>query len=400
MFRRGGIGVCSPGAGGRRRRNARVAYADSDPASRAAVLGCRRPGRRRHRRGGPGRVGGPGHGGGGRPPARASARCARLEGADTRRTRGRGRTRARGGPSRSASATRRYEECDDLGMTAALRAAGRRALAQLAAHGYEPDRIILDGNHDYLALGARSRPSFKGDTTSLSVAAASCVAKVTRDALDARRRPSTTRRTTSSRTSGTRRRSTSRRWRGTARARSTGARGSSWTACAGGACRRRRAGCSEQGDEHGIRSARGARPRAGGDPSVRRRRRRRPVEGRVAVRGLGRARAREPHRQRELLGRGAGAGQDHRGGRRPSRRRRARRRSAAAYDDSAPRRERGVPCAGCDGGAVRGVVRAGAGRGVLRAPVHRRAGPRLGRRQGRPARTRRSIPSSWRRAGR
>ena len=40
-------------------------------------------------------------------------------------------------------------------MTAALRRRGRRALAQLAALGYEPDRIVLDGKHDYLALGAR-----------------------------------------------------------------------------------------------------------------------------------------------------------------------------------------------------------------------------------------------------
>jgi ribonuclease HII len=76
-----------------------------------------------------------------------------------------------------------YEECDELGMTAALRAAGRRALSQLAAQGCEPDRIILDGNHDYLGLGSRVTTLIKGDATSLAVAAASCVAKVTRDAL-------------------------------------------------------------------------------------------------------------------------------------------------------------------------------------------------------------------------
>src|SRR5262249_30896405 len=76
-----------------------------------------------------------------------------------------------------------YEECDALGMTAALRAAGRRALSQLAALGYDPDRIILDGNYDYLALGARVTTVVRGDSTSLAVAAASCVAKVTRDAL-------------------------------------------------------------------------------------------------------------------------------------------------------------------------------------------------------------------------
>ena len=80
-----------------------------------------------------------------------------------------------------------YEECDELGMTAALRAAGYRALAQLDAQGYVPDRIVLDGNYDYLRLGARVTTVIKGDVTCLAAAAASCVAKVTRDALDARR---------------------------------------------------------------------------------------------------------------------------------------------------------------------------------------------------------------------
>lgn len=75
-------------------------------------------------------------------------------------------------------------ECDELGMTAALRAAAHRALAELAAQGYEPDRVILDGNHDYLGLGKRRVTTvIKGDTSVLGVAAASCVAKVTRDAL-------------------------------------------------------------------------------------------------------------------------------------------------------------------------------------------------------------------------
>ncbi|MGH8986308.1 MAG: ribonuclease HII [Acidimicrobiia bacterium] len=76
-----------------------------------------------------------------------------------------------------------HEECDELGMTIALRVAGRRALAGLLEQGFEPDRIILDGKYDYLGLGARVTTVVKGDTTSLAVAAASCVAKVTRDAL-------------------------------------------------------------------------------------------------------------------------------------------------------------------------------------------------------------------------
>jgi ribonuclease HII len=76
-----------------------------------------------------------------------------------------------------------HEECDELGMTAAQRVAGHRALAMLVAQGYEPDRVILDGNHDYLRLGARCTLVVKGDASVLAVAAASCVAKVTRDAL-------------------------------------------------------------------------------------------------------------------------------------------------------------------------------------------------------------------------
>ncbi len=76
-----------------------------------------------------------------------------------------------------------HEECDELGMTAALRTAGLRALAGLAEQGFEPDRVILDGNHDYLRMGRRVTTVVKGDATCLTVAAASCVAKVTRDAM-------------------------------------------------------------------------------------------------------------------------------------------------------------------------------------------------------------------------
>jgi ribonuclease HII len=76
-----------------------------------------------------------------------------------------------------------HEECDAFGMTAALRMAGHRALEQLEAQGFVPDRVILDGNHDYLRLGARCTTVIKGDAKVLAVAAASCVAKVTRDAI-------------------------------------------------------------------------------------------------------------------------------------------------------------------------------------------------------------------------
>ncbi len=76
-----------------------------------------------------------------------------------------------------------HTECDELGMTAAQRLAGMRALAQLDALGFRPDRIVLDGNHNYLGLGGRVTTVIKGDTKCLAVAAASCVAKVERDRL-------------------------------------------------------------------------------------------------------------------------------------------------------------------------------------------------------------------------
>jgi ribonuclease HII len=76
-----------------------------------------------------------------------------------------------------------HVECDELGMTAALRTAGLRALAELDAQGYVPDRIVLDGNHDYLRMGSRVTTVIKGDAKCLAVAAASCVAKVTRDGM-------------------------------------------------------------------------------------------------------------------------------------------------------------------------------------------------------------------------
>lgn len=68
-----------------------------------------------------------------------------------------------------------HEECDELGMSAAQRLAARRALAAL---GVTPDAILVDGNWDFVG-GARR--IIGGDRLSLSVAAASMLAKVTRD---------------------------------------------------------------------------------------------------------------------------------------------------------------------------------------------------------------------------
>ena len=50
-----------------------------------------------------------------------------------------------------------------------------------------PDRIVLDGKHDYLRMPRVVRTIIKADQTVLSVAAASVVAKMTRDAMMADR---------------------------------------------------------------------------------------------------------------------------------------------------------------------------------------------------------------------
>ncbi|WP_371499605.1 ribonuclease HII [Kitasatospora sp. NBC_00374] len=71
-------------------------------------------------------------------------------------------------------------ECDELGMTAALRLAAVRALEALPV---QPDAIILDGKHDYLGGPWQVRTVIKGDQSCVCVSAASVLAKVQRDGL-------------------------------------------------------------------------------------------------------------------------------------------------------------------------------------------------------------------------
>jgi ribonuclease HII len=89
-------------------------------------------------------------------------------------------------------------EIDELGLIAALRLAGHRALAALPTR---PDCVLLDGNHDYLTPPGAGQPELpfdslppfppvrtqvKADVRCASVAAASVLAKATRDAHMAR----------------------------------------------------------------------------------------------------------------------------------------------------------------------------------------------------------------------
>jgi ribonuclease HII len=73
-----------------------------------------------------------------------------------------------------------HEEIDALGMTAALRLAARAALAEFPT---PPDVVLLDGKHDYIGPPWRVRTAVKADLRSVSVAAASVLAKVHRDTL-------------------------------------------------------------------------------------------------------------------------------------------------------------------------------------------------------------------------
>lgn len=79
-----------------------------------------------------------------------------------------------------------HEECDSLGMSEAQRLAAGRALAALGA---DPDRVLIDGRWDFVSRPGDGAPRLattrivRGDATCLSIAAASVLAKVTRDRL-------------------------------------------------------------------------------------------------------------------------------------------------------------------------------------------------------------------------
>lgn len=83
---------------------------------------------------------------------------------------------------RSAVGMASAHEIDALGIIAALALAAARALN---ATGVRPDIILLDGKHDWISrIAPRSRvvTRIKADSTCAAVAAASIIAKVTRDA--------------------------------------------------------------------------------------------------------------------------------------------------------------------------------------------------------------------------
>lgn len=72
-----------------------------------------------------------------------------------------------------------HVECDELGMADAQRLATRRALDAL---GVVPDAAVVDGSWNFVSpLVGTVEMIVKGDTSCLSISAASILAKVTRD---------------------------------------------------------------------------------------------------------------------------------------------------------------------------------------------------------------------------
>jgi ribonuclease HII len=71
------------------------------------------------------------------------------------------------------------DECDKLGMSEAQRIAAVRAIDAL---GVTPSRVLVDGNWNFVR-GYPTTTIVKGDRTCLAIAAASILAKVTRDAM-------------------------------------------------------------------------------------------------------------------------------------------------------------------------------------------------------------------------
>ena len=99
-----------------------------------------------------------------------------------RATRERLAPRVRAWALRSAVGMSSSAEIDAMGIVSALALAAARALN---ATGVHPDLVLLDGKHDWMSRvtpGSRVVTRIQADATCAAVAAASIIAKVTRDA--------------------------------------------------------------------------------------------------------------------------------------------------------------------------------------------------------------------------
>ena len=71
---------------------------------------------------------------------------------------------------------------DEINILEATKLAMRRAFDNIGVHGVDPcDCILVDGNVDLAALNVPHKQVINGDNISVSIAAASIIAKVTRD---------------------------------------------------------------------------------------------------------------------------------------------------------------------------------------------------------------------------
>lgn len=98
----------------------------------------------------------------------------------TSRQRERQAARIRDGARAVGLGSAEPDEIDRLNILRATQLAMRRALEAL---GLRPDLLLIDGHAELPGLELRQRPLVKGDALSVSIAAASIVAKVHRDAL-------------------------------------------------------------------------------------------------------------------------------------------------------------------------------------------------------------------------
>ena len=159
----------------------------ADAAAGAEVLGGGRPGRRAaSTRSGAGAWAGPVTVAAVVPRAGAPARCPRLEAAHARRARGRGR----GGAQLGARRRRRPRVVRGVRRARHDRGAARRRPCARSRSSTTratcPTASCSTATTTTCGCRARVTTVIKGDATCLAVAAASCVAKVTRDAHDAR----------------------------------------------------------------------------------------------------------------------------------------------------------------------------------------------------------------------
>lgn len=72
------------------------------------------------------------------------------------------------------------EEIDEVNILNATFLAMRRAIAEISEETCF-EKVLVDGNHKIRELSLEQEPVIKGDSKSLSIAAASIIAKVTRD---------------------------------------------------------------------------------------------------------------------------------------------------------------------------------------------------------------------------